>query len=222
MTARQGLPNRRASLSFNFECGPHSTSRPFRIFRGVVSSPIGNGRAGSDVDAAAKDSAVVASLALQHGVPVETLRKALLRDATGRASSPLGAALDLLENPLVRLASDWERAAMTARAVNEVIGGDDERLAYMRRLLDPNVSLERAYHEINQHRRDGAAQSTIEALMLSLRSRGVEALGEPNTLRRIDDSSSAQLREVLARLIKLRPRYPVISDDLLFKLGNLL
>jgi hypothetical protein len=57
---------------------------------------LGNGRAGSDIDAAAKDSAVVASIALQHGVPVETIRKALLRDAHGRASSPLGTVLDLL------------------------------------------------------------------------------------------------------------------------------
>jgi hypothetical protein len=56
----------------------------------------GNGRAGSDVDAAAKDSAVVASIALQHDVPAEVIRKALLRDSEGRASSPLGQALDAI------------------------------------------------------------------------------------------------------------------------------
>jgi hypothetical protein len=37
-----------------------------------------------------------ASIALQHGVPLETIRRALLRDSHGRASSPLGVALDLL------------------------------------------------------------------------------------------------------------------------------
>jgi hypothetical protein len=57
---------------------------------------LGNGRAGSDVDAAAKDSAVVCSIALQYGVPVNVIRKALLRDVQGRASSPLGRVLDLL------------------------------------------------------------------------------------------------------------------------------
>ena len=57
---------------------------------------LGNGRAGSDIDAAAKDSAVVCSIALQFGVPVEVIRKALLRDSQGRPSGPLGAALDLL------------------------------------------------------------------------------------------------------------------------------
>jgi hypothetical protein len=44
----------------------------------------------------AKDSAVVCSIALQYGVPVSVIRKALLRDARGAASSPLGTALDIL------------------------------------------------------------------------------------------------------------------------------
>jgi hypothetical protein len=43
-----------------------------------------------------KDSAVICSIALQHSVPVEVIRKALLRDPRGRASSPLGAALDII------------------------------------------------------------------------------------------------------------------------------
>jgi hypothetical protein len=33
---------------------------------------------------------------LQHGVPVETIKHALLRDGNGVASSPLGTALDLI------------------------------------------------------------------------------------------------------------------------------
>jgi hypothetical protein len=36
------------------------------------------------------------SFALQYGVPVEVIRHALLRDSRGRASSPLGVALDML------------------------------------------------------------------------------------------------------------------------------
>ena len=55
---------------------------------------LSNGRVNSHADTAARDSAVVASLALQHGVPAETLRRALLRDSQGRASGPLGLALD--------------------------------------------------------------------------------------------------------------------------------
>jgi hypothetical protein len=39
---------------------------------------------GSGIDAASKDSAVVASIALPHGVPVDVIRKALLRAANAR------------------------------------------------------------------------------------------------------------------------------------------
>jgi ribonucleoside-diphosphate reductase alpha chain len=54
------------------------------------------GRAGSDADALARDSAVVASIALQFGAPVDVIRKSLMRDPRGVASSPLGIALDLI------------------------------------------------------------------------------------------------------------------------------
>lgn len=44
----------------------------------------------------AQDAAVVCSLALQYGVPLDVIRKALMRDSQGRPSGPLGAALDLI------------------------------------------------------------------------------------------------------------------------------
>jgi hypothetical protein len=96
---RQRLPNRRASISFNFECGPHSYVATVSFFPGtdrLAEVFLGNGRAGSDVDTAAKDSAVVCSIALQHGIPIAVIRKALLRAPRGVASSPLGVALDLV------------------------------------------------------------------------------------------------------------------------------
>jgi ribonucleoside-diphosphate reductase alpha chain len=101
MTARERLPNRRASFSFSFNCGAHQYTATISYFPGsdrIAEIFLGNGRAGSDVDAAAKDSAVVCSIALQHGTPIETIRKALLRDPRGVAASPLGTALDLLEH----------------------------------------------------------------------------------------------------------------------------
>jgi hypothetical protein len=100
MTAhRERLPNRRPSITLNFQCGPHHYTATISYFPGtnrLVEIFLGNGRAGSDVDAAAKDSAVVASIVLQHGVPVDVIRRALLRDRRGVASSPLGVVLDLL------------------------------------------------------------------------------------------------------------------------------
>ena len=98
MTARELLSNRRACTTFPFQCNGlayiatvsrYGDGRLAEIF-------ISNAKAGSHSDAAAKDAAVVCSIALQHNVPVEVIRKALLRDSAGRPSSPLGCALDIV------------------------------------------------------------------------------------------------------------------------------
>jgi hypothetical protein len=65
---------------------------------------------------------------------------------------------------------------------------------------------------------DQAANSTIEALMYSLRERGAAALLERACLDRLADLSSTQIRDIIARLTALRPRYPKITDELLSKL----
>ena len=44
----------------------------------------------------ASDAAIAASLALQFGCPMETLRKALCRDTRGNTTGPLGVALGTL------------------------------------------------------------------------------------------------------------------------------
>jgi hypothetical protein len=64
--------------------------------------------------------------------------------------------------------------------------------------------LERAWHELN--RRDGAPAATTEALMFSLRERGVQTLSEPDTQRRLSELNDAQLREVAVRLQKLKAK----------------
>jgi ribonucleoside-diphosphate reductase alpha chain len=53
-------------------------------------------KTGTPIDAAARDAAITLSLALQHGVPPETVRHALTRNADGTASGPIGALLDML------------------------------------------------------------------------------------------------------------------------------
>jgi len=96
--ARERLPNRRASETFQLQCnglGYLATISRFSDGR-LAEIFISNAKAGSHSDAAAKDAAVVASIALQHGVSVDVIRHALLRDSRGRASSPLGCALDLI------------------------------------------------------------------------------------------------------------------------------
>ena len=91
MTGRTRLPNRRRSETFAFRCGPHCYFATIACFPGsdrLAEIFLSNGRIGSDLDAAAKDAAVVANIALQHGVPVKTIRKALLRKADGTPASP--------------------------------------------------------------------------------------------------------------------------------------
>ena len=96
LTQRNRLSNRRASTTFSFDCNGLGYCATFSRFPNGDLSEIflSNSKAGSHSDSAAKDSAVVCSIALQHGVPVDAIRKALLRDSHGRASSPLGVALD--------------------------------------------------------------------------------------------------------------------------------
>jgi hypothetical protein len=64
--------------------------------RGLGEVFVGNHRCDSHADSCAKDAAILASIALQFGAPLDVLRKALLRDSQGRPSTPIGIALDLL------------------------------------------------------------------------------------------------------------------------------
>jgi hypothetical protein len=98
MSERRRLPNRHQSVTFGLECnGLKYTATFSRFDDGSISEIfLSNTKPSSQSDVNARDSAVAASLALQFGCPLETLRRALLRDARGVASSPLGVALDLI------------------------------------------------------------------------------------------------------------------------------
>jgi hypothetical protein len=63
---------------------------------GLAEISLSGGKMNTDIDAIARDGGVVASIALQFGAEVGTLRGALLRDNRGAAASPLAAALDLI------------------------------------------------------------------------------------------------------------------------------
>jgi hypothetical protein len=95
---RERLPNRRLSETFAFECNGLNYLASISHFADgrLAEIFISNSKAGSHSDSACKDAAVVCSIALQHHVPVDVIRHALLRDSQGHAASPLGAALDLV------------------------------------------------------------------------------------------------------------------------------
>jgi hypothetical protein len=96
--ARERLPNRRASETFNFEVGGLRYCATIARFEDgrIGEIFLASHKAGSQADTAARDSAIVASIAVQHGPDLETIQRGLCRDAWGRASGPLGSALDLI------------------------------------------------------------------------------------------------------------------------------
>lgn len=99
--ARETLPNRREHECVTFEFnGRHCIAGIGRYEDGRLAEVfIDCAKAGSDADTSAREAAVSASLALQHGCSVQTLRHALIRDVNGRATGALGMVLDLLDEP---------------------------------------------------------------------------------------------------------------------------
>jgi hypothetical protein len=62
-----------------------------------------------------------------------------------------------------------------------------------------------------------APETTVDALMFSLRSRGMAALDEPITKKRLSELSKAQAADVIVRLHRLRGKYPKVCDRLIVK-----
>jgi ribonucleoside-diphosphate reductase alpha chain len=95
IAARERLPNRRAHTLLNIEAGG------FRYVAGVGHYDDGRlaeiflnaEKGGSPLDDAARDSAVVASIALQHGVDPDMLRRALMRNSNANFQTNDGTAV---------------------------------------------------------------------------------------------------------------------------------
>jgi hypothetical protein len=94
--SRDVFPNKRRSINTSFErdgarfemtAGYYPDGRVGEIF-------LNADRANSLLDFLMSDAAILASLALQYGAPLDQIQHALKRDARGLAASPIGAALD--------------------------------------------------------------------------------------------------------------------------------
>jgi ribonucleoside-diphosphate reductase alpha chain len=95
---RQRLPDRRASEVFEFKAGGlHYTASISRFGDGKIGELfLNNHKSNSSADTNARDSAIAFSFAVQHGADADAIRRALSRDAQGRALGPLGVALDIV------------------------------------------------------------------------------------------------------------------------------
>ena len=93
---RRTLPQRRAAETFDLRFW----NQPFTVTVGFYADGtpgevfIDGGKTGHDIQSIARDAAVVLSLALQHGVPPETIRHAVTRGASEEPASILGAIVD--------------------------------------------------------------------------------------------------------------------------------
>jgi hypothetical protein len=95
---RQRLPNRRASETLSLEHAGLKYSVTISRFddRRIAEAFIGNHKRGNASDVAARDARILLSLLLQHGCPIETIRRAVSRNTDGSASGVVGAVLDLV------------------------------------------------------------------------------------------------------------------------------
>jgi hypothetical protein len=98
MTLRQRLPNRRrceslefrhAGMDFTLCAGFYRDGRIAEIF-------LSSHKPGTAIESTARDAAIVVSIALQFGAPIETIRAALTKNHDGGPATVIGAALDLL------------------------------------------------------------------------------------------------------------------------------
>jgi ribonucleoside-diphosphate reductase alpha chain len=97
-TERKRLPNRRSAETWDVEAlGLHFKTSVGRYDDGRIGEIfLSNHRVNSMAGIMASDSAVLCSLLLQYGVPLDVIRHALMRDPRGKPSGPLGVVLDQL------------------------------------------------------------------------------------------------------------------------------
>jgi hypothetical protein len=95
---RQRLANRRAAESFSFELnGLRFTATVSRFDDGRLAEVfLSNHKNGNQLDTFVRDAAIILSFALQYGADADAIRRALGRDAQGRALGPIGQVLDIV------------------------------------------------------------------------------------------------------------------------------
>jgi hypothetical protein len=92
--------------------------------------------------------------------------------------------------------------------------------------LPPNwhtMPLGSLWHVLNNPRRGPyAPKATCDALLFELCQHGAAQLAKPNCLGRLAQLSPKQTSGLITVLMRLRPKYPAISDELLHELGELI
>lgn len=82
-------PPERGIGSIQISIGFYDNGRPAEVF-------VNGCKAGTDVQAVARDASILLSMALQYGAPIDVVQKAITRDERGAAGSLIGAVVDLI------------------------------------------------------------------------------------------------------------------------------
>lgn len=101
-------------------------------------------------------------------------------------------------------ASSWTIAAIAYyesrgdRAL--IVEIEFERLQWLRRLMQPGISLQQAYWEITDPSNRPTPAVLVEAVMLAVRERGLAALKEPATVERLQRCDAVARAEINQRI----------------------
>lgn len=97
---REVLPNRRHGETFELTHGGQNSVFVITLGRypdGAIGEVfISGSKSGTAFEAVARDGAILTSLCLQFGVPLETMKHAVTREPDGAASTVVGAVIDKL------------------------------------------------------------------------------------------------------------------------------
>src|SRR5262245_15893488 len=102
---RKTLPQRRYAETFNMTFGGQNREYTVTVgYYGWGTREVGEvfitgAKTGSDAEAIARDGAILLSIALQFGAPLETIAHAITREGNGAPSTIIGAVIDRLKGP---------------------------------------------------------------------------------------------------------------------------
>jgi hypothetical protein len=90
------------------------------------------------------------------------------------------------------------------------------------RLVEEEVrkNAKRLANSNGKSNRQAAPETTYEAALYELRTKGLAQLANPSCLRRLGNLSTDQVTELIAALVRLKPSYHAITDELISKLGD--
>jgi hypothetical protein len=110
----------------------------------------------------------------------------------------------LASPPHSRLEGRVVMSGLMAEHAAEESKAESPHLRKLRRILDPNISFERAWRELNDPQHRPTPSTTIEAIMLSVRERGVIALKDPCNIARLSRCDTAAKAQINRRISALK------------------